>query len=86
MIQWPPRSPNLTPLDFFLWEYVKNKVYQFQYTDLAELKRAIHQEIEAISKNTFIKCFFRIFSKGWIYVHQLMGITLNICYKRIDMK
>ena len=21
---WPPRSPDLTPLDFFLWGYVKN--------------------------------------------------------------
>ena len=24
---WPPRSCDLIPLDFFLWGYVKNKVY-----------------------------------------------------------
>jgi hypothetical protein len=24
---WPPRSPDITPLDFFLWGYVKDKVY-----------------------------------------------------------
>ena len=24
---WPPRSCDLTPLDFFLWGYVKDKVY-----------------------------------------------------------
>lgn len=24
---WPPRSPDLTPLDFFLWGHLKNKVY-----------------------------------------------------------
>ena len=23
MLKWPPRSPELTPCDFFLWEYVK---------------------------------------------------------------
>lgn len=25
---WPARSPDLSPLDFFLWGYLKNKVYQ----------------------------------------------------------
>ena len=24
---WPPRSPDLSPLDFFLWGYLKSKVY-----------------------------------------------------------
>ena len=23
---WPPRSPDITPLDFFLWGYVKDRV------------------------------------------------------------
>jgi hypothetical protein len=23
---WPPRSPDLTPCDYFLWGYVKDKV------------------------------------------------------------
>ena len=26
-VNWPPRSPDLTPLDFFLWGYVKDKLY-----------------------------------------------------------
>ena len=25
---WPPRSPDLTPLDFFLWVRMKNLVYE----------------------------------------------------------
>lgn len=25
--RWPPRSPDLTPLDFYLWGYIKSKVY-----------------------------------------------------------
>jgi hypothetical protein len=24
---WPPRSPDLTPLDFFLWGHVKAPIY-----------------------------------------------------------
>ncbi|GFU87319.1 putative transposable element [Trichonephila clavipes] len=26
-VNWPPRSCNLTPLDYFLWGYVKSLVY-----------------------------------------------------------
>jgi hypothetical protein len=25
-ILWPPRHPDLTPLDFFLWDFVKDRV------------------------------------------------------------
>ena len=24
-VEWPPRSPDLTPCDFFLWRYLKSK-------------------------------------------------------------
>jgi hypothetical protein len=27
-LPWPPRSPDLTPLDYFLWGYVKGQVYK----------------------------------------------------------
>lgn len=27
LIHWPPRSPDLSPLDFFFWGTIKNKVY-----------------------------------------------------------
>ena len=27
LLHWPPRSPDLTPCDFFLWGYVKGLVY-----------------------------------------------------------
>jgi hypothetical protein len=26
-ITWPPRSPDLTPLDFSVWRYVEDKVF-----------------------------------------------------------
>jgi hypothetical protein len=27
LFAWPPRSPDATPCDFFLWGYVKDQVY-----------------------------------------------------------
>lgn len=26
-VEWPPRSPDLSPTDFFLWGYIKEKIY-----------------------------------------------------------
>ncbi|GBN96612.1 hypothetical protein AVEN_41370-1 [Araneus ventricosus] len=37
-IPWPPRSSDLTPLDFFSWGYVKNIVHQSPMCDTDELK------------------------------------------------
>jgi hypothetical protein len=38
-ITWPPKSPDLTPLDFFLWGYIKDFVYQKKVQDVAKLRR-----------------------------------------------
>ena len=39
--RWPPRSPDLTPLDFFLWGYLKEKVYVTPPRDLDDLKERV---------------------------------------------
>jgi len=36
---WPPRSPDLTPLDYFLWGYVKSECYKLALGNIEELKR-----------------------------------------------
>lgn len=48
-IDWPPRSPDLTVPDFFLWGYLKDRVYGRNPVNLAELRTAITEEVEAIS-------------------------------------
>jgi hypothetical protein len=48
-LRWPPRSPNLTPWDFFLWGYVKGRVYVPQLpTNLPELRRRIVAAVATI--------------------------------------
>lgn len=37
-IPWPPRSPDLTACDFFLWGYLKNEVYKTFPATLPELQ------------------------------------------------
>ncbi len=54
---WPPRSPDLNPCDFFLWGFLKNKVYNPLPKTLDDLKANIEREIKNISKNILEKVF-----------------------------
>ena len=38
---WPPRSPDISHLDFFLWRYVKDKVFSTPVPDITNLKARI---------------------------------------------
>ena len=54
---WPPRSPNLTPADFFLWGLLKGKVCKNTPRTIEHLKDAICQEIQAVNVDTLGKVF-----------------------------
>ncbi|GFX18162.1 DUF4817 domain-containing protein [Trichonephila clavipes] len=45
---WPPWSPDLTPADFWLWGYLKSRVYLSGPSSLSELKDAIRREVSSI--------------------------------------
>ncbi|CAK1596564.1 unnamed protein product [Parnassius mnemosyne] len=53
---WPPRSPDLTPLDFFLWGYVKERVFNRKYIQHLEEKACSkpHPNLESL-KTSLIK-------------------------------
>lgn len=47
-IEWPPRSPDLNPLDFFLWGHLKSVVYKERPANLEDLRNKIAQEMQRI--------------------------------------
>ena len=49
---WPPRSPDLSACDFFLWGYLKSKVYVNAPNSLQDLRRNIERKIQKISRKT----------------------------------
>lgn len=42
--EWPPRSPDLTPCDFFLWGYLKQRVYVTPPPNIETLRQRIIDE------------------------------------------
>lgn len=49
-INWPPRSPDLTPLDYFLWGHIKQKAYVNKPRTLLQLKHNIRTEMAAVPR------------------------------------
>ena len=43
------KSPDLTPMDFYLWGHIKSKVYVRNYQNLGELKSSISAAFEEVS-------------------------------------
>ena len=54
---WAARSPDLTPMDFFLWGFVKDKVYRMKVRKLAVLKQRIRNACAIITVAMFQKVF-----------------------------
>ncbi|XP_026825251.1 uncharacterized protein LOC113561894 [Ooceraea biroi] len=47
--EWPPHSPDLTPLDFFLWGHLKQQVYATRPASVQDLKERIIRACSMIS-------------------------------------
>lgn len=70
-IRWPANSPDLSPLDIFLWGYLKNKIYYNRPENTNILRNRIEEEIMILNnehpnfisnsiskfKNNILKCF-----------------------------
>jgi hypothetical protein len=54
---WPPRSPDLSPPDFFLWGHLKYTVYSNHPHTLQELQANIQRTVDRISTGTLQNVF-----------------------------
>lgn len=49
-VSWPARSPDLTPLDFYLWGRIKDEVYKTEPRSPADLQGKISAVCASLSK------------------------------------
>lgn len=78
-IRWPPRSPDLTPLDFFLWGYVKERVFRTTVDNLHELRNRIIENcllpddemLERVRESFIHRIFMCLSQRGAHFEHLL---------------
>jgi hypothetical protein len=65
--QWPPRSPDLTPLDFYFWGYVKQTIYSVRIHNIQDLKQRIREVAASVTPDVLVR------------VWQQMEYHLDVC-------
>lgn len=50
-VEWPPRSPDLTPLDFFLWGYLKAQIFTTPPANLDDLEDRITRAVDNLRED-----------------------------------
>lgn len=72
-IPWPPRSPDITPLDFFLWGLLKEIVYKHRpFQDVDHLEEIIRQCVRDVTPD-MIRAAVSEFSKRTIKCMERNG-------------
>ncbi|GBN00241.1 hypothetical protein AVEN_201636-1 [Araneus ventricosus] len=52
---WPPRSQDITPLDLYLWGYVKQHVHSERMNDINHLKQRITDVIHSVTPDVLTR-------------------------------
>lgn len=69
-IAWPPRSPDLNMLDFFLWGMLQHRVNITQSRTTEEIEQKVRQEMNLVSFETLEK------------VHDNLKKRLRVCVEQ----
>lgn len=52
IMEWPPRSPDFNPLDFYVWGYLTDLVYLIKPTCIRDLEMKIFEAVDNITAGT----------------------------------
>ena len=93
---WPPRSCDLTPLDFSHWGYVKDKVYANPPQSIKKLKEKIRTVIDEIEPQMCENVMENVIKRAWLRwpdgfirkegpPHSLPPPTITFCHTFIPI-
>lgn len=76
---WPPRSPDLTPLDYWFWGFIKARVYHCsQPSTLAELRQRIEEAIESVTPEELKRAVDNLLVRAELVLQERGGIFSHL--------
>lgn len=70
---WPPRSPDLNPLDFFLSGHVKGLVYRESVADRADLEARIVAALRSVTREMLRRCGASLLRRARLCIEMAGG-------------
>ena len=80
--QWPPNSPDLSPVDYKIWAAMQQRVYQTKIRNVDELRQRLLNVWSSIEQDVIDASIdqWRVRLKACV---RSGGDILNTCYKFI---
>ena len=75
----PTRSSDLTSLDFFLWSFLKGRVYEKNPLDVSALKSKIKREIDRITEALLSDVFENLKKRVQMCESKMENIFNTLC-------
>jgi hypothetical protein len=89
---WQPRSPDLTPCDFFLWGYIKDIAFVPPLSvSVNDLKQRMTSAVASVDKDmlwcgcSFASHFKNMFMQGYISHKYIYLILYKLCLYEISL-
>ena len=76
-LEWAARSPDLTPCDFFLWGFLKSKVYSTRPQNLEELEQKIRASCGLVTQD-LLQSVGQECVKRWLKCLEIGGSHLEV--------
>jgi hypothetical protein len=70
---WPPRSPDLTTCDYFLWRHLKSTVYETNPHAIQELKDNISHAVAAIDVTILRQVYLNMIRRAQLCIDAAVG-------------
>ncbi|KOC63370.1 hypothetical protein WH47_04088 [Habropoda laboriosa] len=77
--KWPVRSPVLTPLDFYLWEKLKEQVYREKLTTKVDVQERIKRACSVIDTNEICEAVSSVLQRFRLCISMFKVDNLNTC-------
>lgn len=73
-LAWPPRSPDLNMLDFFLWGELQHRVNQIENRSVDEIQEKVRDEMALITPDTLERVHQNLFKRLRTCIEQNGGL------------
>lgn len=70
VVEWPARSPDLSPLDYFLWGTIKNVIYKQQFQNVDELRNNLLAAFERIPRRNIERAINNMRKRARLCIQQ----------------
>uniref|UniRef100_A0A914CNM1 Tc1-like transposase DDE domain-containing protein n=1 Tax=Acrobeloides nanus TaxID=290746 RepID=A0A914CNM1_9BILA len=85
---WPHHSPDIIPLNYFLWGFIKSQIYKtpIESDDIVELRHRINSAFKKVTKEMLKEAVedFKVRLEKLLHVRgALVGTSINVRYEHL---